>query len=95
MLTICELADLGEEAEVAVKSVSQGPPELKLPFYSGGEFEVQINGFENGLQIKIVATIEGSKVDLFYSNVLISIAQYWSSTLGDVSLVLYIEHTIQ
>ena len=60
VLTICELADLGEEAEVAVKSVSQGPPDLKLPFYSGGEFEVQINGFENGLQIKIVETIEVS-----------------------------------
>jgi hypothetical protein len=27
-LTTCELGDLGEEAEVAVKSVSQGPPEL-------------------------------------------------------------------
>jgi hypothetical protein len=47
-----------------------------------GEFEVQINDIENGLQIKLVATIEGPKVDLFcskYSNTYFSILV---STLG-------------
>jgi hypothetical protein len=47
-----------------------------------GEFEVQINDIENGLQIKLVATIEGPKVDLFCSKCSNTYFSILVSTLG-------------